>query len=200
MRAGRPWNATRSECELEPALQKEVVREELAQRPVDRCDVVRIPREHGPAEGADAAAEERPDIGRDKARVCERVLDACLLRLPPKVVAVIENIAPGPDELEHALDVARDRLRGSPQILVGVVCAKLGRLVDREPDGHVAVQRVVGGCLVGDEVEGLAARRELGHDLGRVARAAPTESARPSAAALRTRASASSSESDASSR
>ena len=72
--------------QLEPALQEEVVREELEQRPVDRCDVVRIPRERGPAERADAAAEERPDIGRDKARVCESVLDACLLCLPRRLL------------------------------------------------------------------------------------------------------------------
>ena len=68
--------------ELEPALEEEVVREEAPQRPVDRCDVLRIPRQHRPAEGPDASAEERSDIGRDEARICESVLDPGLLRLP----------------------------------------------------------------------------------------------------------------------
>src|SRR4029079_8657332 len=57
--------------EIEPPLKEAVVREETPQRPVDRCDVLRIARKHGPAEGSDAAAEKRSDIGRDEARVCE---------------------------------------------------------------------------------------------------------------------------------
>ena len=55
--------------ELEPALQELVVREELAQRLVDRRDVGRVPGQRCPAKRPDAATEERPDIGRDEARV-----------------------------------------------------------------------------------------------------------------------------------
>src|SRR5262245_6888325 len=54
---------------IKPALEKAVVREKTPQRPVDRCDVLRIARQHCPTEGTDAAAEERSDIGRDKARI-----------------------------------------------------------------------------------------------------------------------------------
>ena len=55
--------------ELEPALEQRVVGEEPPELVVDRRDVGRVARERRPAEGADAAAEERPDIGRDEARV-----------------------------------------------------------------------------------------------------------------------------------
>ena len=54
---------------LKPAQEQRVVREEPPQLVVDRRDVGRVARESGPPEGADAATEERPDIGRDKARV-----------------------------------------------------------------------------------------------------------------------------------
>ena len=55
--------------ELQPAQEQRVVGEQAPELVVDRRDVGRVAREGGPPEGADAATEERPDIGRDKARV-----------------------------------------------------------------------------------------------------------------------------------
>ena len=55
--------------QLEPPLQERVVGEELPQRLVDRRDVGRVPGQRRPAKRPDAATEERPDIGRDEARV-----------------------------------------------------------------------------------------------------------------------------------
>ena len=55
--------------ELQPAQEQRVVGEQPPELVVDRRDVGRVARESGPPEGADAAAEERPDIGRDEARV-----------------------------------------------------------------------------------------------------------------------------------
>ena len=67
--------------------------EQRSQRLVDGGDVAGLTRESGPAKRADAPAEERPDIGRDEARVCECVFYACLIGLSTQVVAVVENIA-----------------------------------------------------------------------------------------------------------
>ena len=50
-------------------------RASAARLSIDR-DVRRITGEHRPPERPDAAAEERPDVGRDEARVCERVPQA----------------------------------------------------------------------------------------------------------------------------
>src|SRR5512132_1208719 len=55
--------------ELQPALQQGVVGEEVAKYRVDRRDVRRLSRQRRPPKRADAATEERPDIGRDEARV-----------------------------------------------------------------------------------------------------------------------------------
>jgi hypothetical protein len=55
--------------ELEPALEERVIREQLLEHLVDRLDVAWIAGECRPAERANAAAEERTDIGRDEARV-----------------------------------------------------------------------------------------------------------------------------------
>src|SRR5439155_13739818 len=55
--------------ELEPALEERIPGEELLQRPVDDGDVRRVTGQCGPPERPDAAAEERPNIGRDEARV-----------------------------------------------------------------------------------------------------------------------------------
>ena len=78
IRAGKPLERHPLGRQIEPALQRLVPWKELPQRLVDHVDVGRVPREHRPPERPDTAAEERPDIGRDESRVCERFLDACL--------------------------------------------------------------------------------------------------------------------------
>src|SRR5207247_8052219 len=110
--------------ELEPPLEERVVGEQLLQPCVDRRDILFVAGERGPAEGADAAAEERPDIGRDEARVCERFRYSGFIGLPAKIVAIIENIAAGSDELEQTLDVPGDRLAGAAEIRIGIARAE----------------------------------------------------------------------------
>ena len=56
-------------CQLEPSLEQGVVGEEPPQLLVDDGDVGRVAGQRRPPERTDAAAEERPDIGRDEARV-----------------------------------------------------------------------------------------------------------------------------------
>src|SRR4029453_18744319 len=154
--------------ELEPATEEDVVREELAEPCVDRRDVRRVTGQRRPSEGPHSAAEERSDIGRNEARVCERVLYARLIGLTTEVVAIIENVAPCPDELEQPLDVQRDRGPRPPQVLLGIAGAERRSRIDVEPLRHVSGQRVVSGGLVGHEVEALATRGELGNDVGGV--------------------------------
>jgi len=67
--------------QVEPALEDGVVGKQAAERFVDRRDVGLIARESGPAKRPDALTEERPDIGRDEARVCERLLYASCIGL-----------------------------------------------------------------------------------------------------------------------
>ena len=83
-----PANARRKALEgdapgsqLEPALERSVIREESAERLIDRGDVRLITGEGRPPERSDALAEQRPDIGRDEARVCERLLYAARIGL-----------------------------------------------------------------------------------------------------------------------
>ena len=68
--------------ELEPPLEQAVAGEQPPQLLVDGRDVGGSPEKGCPPKRADAATEERPDIGRDEARVCERILYAGLERLP----------------------------------------------------------------------------------------------------------------------
>ena len=66
---GEPLERHPLGCEREPPLQQGIVGKELPQLRVDRRDVGRVPGQRRPAERPDAATEERPDIGRDEARV-----------------------------------------------------------------------------------------------------------------------------------
>src|SRR5262249_28364453 len=97
---GQPLERNPPGRHAEPPLQKRIVRRQLPPPVVDRCDVSRIAGQHCPPERTDSATKERPDIGRDEARVCERVLYTTFTRLTPQIVAIIENIDAPPDVLE----------------------------------------------------------------------------------------------------
>src|SRR3954469_16891716 len=60
--------------QLQPALEQDVVGKEPTQRLVDYGDVGLVAGKRGPPKWADPFAEERPDIGRDEARVCKCLL------------------------------------------------------------------------------------------------------------------------------
>ena len=55
----------------QPSLEGTVLWEEIQKPAIDGGDVARVARQGGPPKRPDAAAEQRPDIGRDEARVCE---------------------------------------------------------------------------------------------------------------------------------
>src|SRR5919109_3924312 len=91
-----------------------------------------------PPKRPDPTTEERPDIRRDEARICERILQARLIGLPTKIVAIIENIVAGSDVLEQRLDMTRDRLARAPQVLVRILLPQRGRVLHGEPGRDVA--------------------------------------------------------------
>ena len=77
--------------QVEPAVQVGIVGDELLHPDIGAINVLGIARQRDPAERADAATEERPDVGGDKARQIERVLDPGVERLLADVVAIIEH-------------------------------------------------------------------------------------------------------------
>ena len=64
--------------------------------------------------------------------------------------------------------MADDRVPGTAEVLVRIVRAKASCRLDRQPGRDIARQRVMGGRLIGDEIEVLATASELRYDLGRV--------------------------------
>ena len=168
MRAGSPWNATLVGASSSHRCKSSSLGEERPQLAIDLCDVGWIAGESDPAEGTDAATEERPDIGRDEARVCECLIQAGSIRLTPQVVSIIENVTPHPDEIGHRPDVCHDRLGREPEVLLRIPLAKRRCLLEGNLGGDVTGERVVSRGLVGDEVEHLAARDELRQDVRRI--------------------------------
>src|SRR3546814_10512110 len=62
-----------------------------------------------PAEGTDAAAEERADIGGNEARKIERIVDALVLRDLADVVAIVGGRHARGLEVEHRANMHRHR-------------------------------------------------------------------------------------------
>ena len=118
-------------------------------------------------------AKEGADIGRHKAREGKGVLQPFLLRDLADVVAVIQRWHAGVPEIHHRRDMGPHRGAG------GLFhCLGIGFLF-RAPLGHVpalrqiTVQRVMGRCLVGDDVGAVTTRlhatNKLGEDIGGIA-------------------------------
>ena len=93
-------------------MQRRVVRQQLLHLGVGAIDVFRIARQRRPAERTDAAAEQRPDIGRHEARKIEGVLDAFFKRHLADVVAVVDDRNAHAVEIEHRADMLGHRGAG----------------------------------------------------------------------------------------
>ena len=146
---------------LDPSPEGGVLRKQVENGSVGREDVVRVAGKGGPAERPLALAKQRPDERRHEAREVERVRHAGGLRLGPDVVPVVERDRACLLEGKHRLYLLGHRSHRPADVLGGRGRSKLGGCVDGEPCGYVAVQRVMRGRLVRDDVEPLAAADEF---------------------------------------
>src|SRR3546814_15808320 len=80
-----------SDLHVEPVVELRIVGDQFLHLGVGPVDVLRVAREGGPAEGADAAAEEGADVGRHETREVEGLGDAFIQRHLADVVAVVEG-------------------------------------------------------------------------------------------------------------
>src|SRR5688500_428269 len=76
---------------VEPAMEVRVAGDQLLHLRVGLANIFWIARQRGPAERADAAAEQRPDIGGDEAGEVEGVGDAGVECFLANVVAIVES-------------------------------------------------------------------------------------------------------------
>ena len=191
MRAGSPWNCTRSLRELDPAPQMRVRPGTARARPASVTrDVLRIARERDPAERPLALAEERPDVRRARSpgmsnasstpASCATCRGGCCRsrrrRAPARCSASIAAHVRGHRVARARFDVlARDRASRSS---AGVL--------ERHAGGHVAVAADRARDVWSVTRSGTTPRRdELRQDLGGVADEADRERAAARARAPR---------------
>ena len=154
---------------VEPGVQVRVVGDQLLHLGVGAVDVLGVARERRPAERADAAAEERADVGGDEAGEGEGVLQPLFLGHLADVVAVVEGRDAGVPEVDHRRDVHLHAGAGRPFHRLGVGFALLAPFGEGPALGQIAVDGIVRRGLVGDDVGADAAPNELGEDVGGVA-------------------------------
>ena len=154
---------------IEPLMQMRLVRHQLLHFGVGAENVLGVARQRRPAEWADAAAEQRTDIGRHEAGKIERVLDACFLRHLADVVAVVEGRHAGAPECEHGAHVRRHRLLRRPLDAFRIVGAARVPFRQRPARGQIAVDRIMRRGLIGHRVGPDAAPHQFGQHLGGVA-------------------------------
>ena len=100
------WQALESDAfasQLDPTVETLVVRELFKHRLVSGRDIGWVPRQRNPAERSEALAEQRANVGREKAGVVERPLEPTQFGLGPQAVAVVEHLGPGVHEPHHCL-------------------------------------------------------------------------------------------------
>ena len=102
-------------------------------------------------------------------------------------VAVVERLGSGGGELPDRPDVRHGGFADASEIVVRIGLAQHIGLFEGEAGGDVAVQRVVGGRLVGDHVDIDSAPRQLGQDLRGIAGEADRQRAALAAGGIETR-------------
>jgi hypothetical protein len=121
MRAGRPWNATRSRArriqrwsDSSWGKRRRIVRD---------ADVLGVAGERRPAERAAPDAELRADVRGHEAGEREGVRESGVGRALADVVAVVEGPRAAPLERDHQLDVAAHRVHRARDVAVGIAPA-----------------------------------------------------------------------------
>ena len=155
---------------VEPVMQMLVVRQQLLHLLVGLVDILRIARERDPAERANAAAEQRTDIGRHEARKIERILHADIEGALADVVAVIERRDALRHEIQHRAHMHRHRFLRRLLDRLRIALAPLLPFGERPAGRQIAIERIVRGGLVGDHIGRDAALHQFRIDLGRVAK------------------------------
>ncbi len=99
---------------VEPVVQMRVAGGQFLHLGIGLVDILRIARQGRPAERADAAAEQRADIGRHEARESEGVFEAFVLGDLADIVAIIERRHAGLSRSRSSPRHARASRRGRP--------------------------------------------------------------------------------------
>src|SRR3546814_20963144 len=105
-----------SDLHVEPVVELRIVGDQFLHLGVGPEDVLRIAREGGPAEGADAAAEQRADVGRHEARKVEGHGDAFVQRHLADDVAVVEGREACLEEIQQVAAAERHGQYGRGEV------------------------------------------------------------------------------------
>ena len=131
-----------------------ILGEELEQGVVGFVDIGRIAREGDPAEGAATDAKLLADIGGHETREGEGALEAVVFGALADVVAVVEGNRAAVLEFYHRAHVACQGIDAEPLVVCWIIDAGLGSFREGVLDGHVALEGVVRGGLVGQDIGG----------------------------------------------
>ena len=153
---------------VEPAVQGGIVGNQFFHFGIGFVDVFGVARQSHPAERADAAAEQRADVGGHEAGEIESVGHAFFFRHLADVVAVIEGGHAHFLEIEHGLHVYGHRFFGGFHRAFGVGFGGGAVLFPRHVLRQVAVERVVCAGLVGHHIGAHAAAHQFGQHVGSV--------------------------------
>ncbi|MNO85326.1 hypothetical protein D3C76_766970 [compost metagenome] len=150
-------------------MQVGIVRDQLLHLLVGLVDVFRITGQGHPAEGANALAEQRANVGRYEAGEVEGVFHPLLQRHLADVISIIERGGATGLQGQHGFHLAGHGVTSRLVHLLGRGFLQLAPLGDAPPLRQVAMDRVVGRGLVGHHIRGDAAGHQLGEDVGGVA-------------------------------
>ena len=146
-----------------------VLSEDFLHLGVGLVDILRIARQRRPAEGADAAAEQRADVGGHETGEVESVLQPFLQRHLADVVAIVDRGDARGVEIDHCLHLHLHRGTGGFFDGFGIALTFLAPFAHRPALRQVAVHRVMGRGLVGHDIGADPAFHQFGKDICRIA-------------------------------
>ncbi len=153
----------------DPVGQDVIVGKRLQQMVVDLADVITVVGQRNPAERADGAGEQRPQIGLGEDLDIEGIRHAALTGLGADEVAVVEHHGAGPLEAEHGADMAHDGVAAFLHERLGIVFTHAPDVREAAARRHITVNQVVRRGLVGDHVGNDAAVEQRLVDVSSIA-------------------------------
>ena len=170
-----PANACRQALEadalaghVQPVVQVRVIRDQLFDLGVGFIDIFRVTTERRPTERANALAEQRTNVSRHKTGEVKSVGDAFFKGHLANVVAIIEGGRAVGLQRQHGFNLHRHGLLGRFNHCRFVFLPHLGGLGQSPALRQVAIERVVGGGLVGDHIRGDTTGHQLTEDISGV--------------------------------
>src|SRR5699024_7476935 len=138
---------------IEPAKQDGNIPKEFTPYVVSDFNILRIAAQCGESERAFAFTEKRADVGRYEAWKVEGIFHTVVKCHLTDIISVVEDYGAALLEFKHRFHMSCHGCRRQFYVFFGIRVTQLCRFPQTVPFRNIAVERVMGRCLIRDDID-----------------------------------------------